>query len=126
MDIKKEDLKNIEENNVLNEKLNNIFEDSKIESKYEKCKIMLEYININFILNKLKTKLEDYNILKIIETYRKFDDNLFNQMKSINSLYNIVDERALEEEDIEYLLIKTNSIYGYMKEKYGEVIKENR
>ena len=117
-------LDNIKNNENLNKKLSIIIADKNIESKYEKCKIMLEYINVNFILNFLNEDLEDYNIMRIIEVYRKVDENLYNQMKGINSTYNIIDERTVEEDDIEYLLLKIDYIYGYIKEKYADILNK--
>ena len=117
-------LDNIKNNENLSKKLNLIIDDKNIESKYEKCQVMLEYININFIINFLNENLKDYNIIRIIEVYRKVDENLYNQMKGINSTYNIIDERTVEEDDIEYLLLKIDYIYGYIKEKYADILSK--
>ena len=54
--------------------------------------------------------------------YKEIDDNLYNQIMAINDLYNRIDEDEVEEYHIEYLLSKVDYIYGYIKEKYGEIM----
>ena len=116
--IDKEVLKNICSDSKLAEKVDLILTNGNIYKQYNMCQEMLEYINVSLICTKLKRELPDYNIINIMLEYKKFDENLYNQTMAINSTYNDIDEREVEEDDIEFLLLKIDYIYGYMKEKY--------
>lgn len=112
---------NIIQSKRLKEKLEKILESNNIENQYRMSQILLEYINATYLTQKLKRKMEDYSILRIMNEYAQIDENLFNQMTAINALYEEADEGKVIEEDIEYLLLKIDYIYGYLKNKYGEI-----
>lgn len=120
--IKIEDLKNMTKNQYLKSKLElllNIQND--IEKQYRMAQAILEYINIYYITVELKRKLEDYNIMKIMDHYAELDEDIFEQMVAINALYNKMDQEEYNEEDVEYLLLKIDYIYELLKNKYGEI-----
>ena len=120
--IKTEDLENMTKNQYLKPKLEvllNIQND--IEKQYRMAQAILEYINVNYITVVLKRKLEDYNIMKIMDNYAELDEEIFEQMVAINALYNQMDQEEYNKEDIEYLLLKIDYIYELLKNKYGEI-----
>ncbi len=121
MEIK--DFENIIQNSKLKEKLENILKTNDIQTKYKMCQVMLEYINAIYLIGTFEVEMEDYNILRIMNEYAKIDEKLFEQMTAINTIYEIADERGITKEDIEYLLCKIDEIYGYIKNKYGEMKK---
>lgn len=114
---------NIIQNPKLKEKLENILKTNDIQSKYKMCQVMLEYINAIYLIGTFEIKMEDYNILRIMNEYAKIDENLFEQMTVVNTIYEIADERGVKKEDVEYLLCKIDEIYGYIRNKYGEMKK---
>jgi len=59
--------------------------------------------------------------MKIIDNYATLDEEIFDQMVAINSLYNQIDQKEYDKEDIEYLLLKIDYIYELLKNKYGEI-----
>lgn len=111
---------NLIQNPKLKEKLETIVKTTNIENKYRMSQMLLEYINATYLTKKLEIKMEDYSILRIMNEYSKIDENLFEQMTAINAIYEEADEKGVIEEDIEYILLKTDYIYGYLKNKYGE------
>lgn len=120
--IKIEDLENMTKNQYLKSKLEvllNIQND--IEKQYRMAQAILEYINVHYITVVLKRKLEDYNIMKIMDNYAELDEDIFEQMVAINALYNQIDQEEYNEADIEYLLLKIDYIYELLKNKYGEI-----
>lgn len=120
--IKIEDLENMTKNQYLKSKLEVLLNtQNDIEKQYRMAQAILEYINVHYITVLLKRKLEDYNIMKIIDNYAELDENIFEQMVAINALYNQMDQEEFEEEDIEYLLLKIDYIYELLKNKYGEI-----
>lgn len=123
--MKIEEFKNLYSNDNLNEKVNKIIKEmnkDNLEKTFSRCQALLEFINVFFIEKYKNIKLEDYNITRIIRVYQKIDENLFEQMISINDTYNTVFENEIREEDVEYLLSKIDYIYGYIKEKYGDIV----
>lgn len=120
--IKIEDLENMTQNQYLKSKLEVLLStQNDIEKQYRMAQAILEYINVHYITVLLKRKLEDYNIMKIIDNYAELDENIFEQMVAINALYNQMDQEEFEEEDVEYLLLKIDYIYELLKNKYGEI-----
>ena len=122
--MKVEDFKNISLNNNLKDKLNKIIKTLNKEEEYkvyEKCQALLEYINICLLSNFFKVYLVDYNIMRIIKEYKNKDKELFEQMVSINAIYNIINTDATYD-DIYDLLLRIDYIYGYIENKYGKII----
>ncbi len=118
------DLKNFEnliQNKKLKEKLELILKSNDIEKKYTMARVLLEYINAIYLIGTFKIEMPDYNIIRIISEYAKIDEHIFNQMTAINALYERVDENGINEIDLEYLLLKIDEIYGYIKNKYGDI-----
>ena len=103
------DLKNFE----------NLIQNKKLKEKLELARVLLEYINAIYLIGTFKIEMPDYNIIRIISEYAKIDEHIFNQMTAINALYERVDENGINEIDLEYLLLKIDEIYGYIKNKYG-------
>lgn len=123
--MKIQDFRNLSLNENLREKLNKIIlemDEDDLEKTYIRCQALLEFINIFLLEKKLNIKMQDYNITRICNEYKKIDEELFNQMISINSKYNTVFENGIRVEDIEYLLSKIDYIYGVMVKKYGDII----
>ena len=119
-----EDFKNIALNNNLKDKLEKIIKTLTKDSNYKvytKCQALLEYINICLLSNFFKVYLSDYNIMRIIKEYKTKDKELFEQMVSINAIYNITNTDATYD-DIYELLLRTDYIYGYIEDKYGKII----
>lgn len=119
-----QDFKNIISNNNLKDKLEKILKTLNKDSNhkiYTKCQAFLEYINICLLSNFFNIFLSDYNIMNIIKEYKTKDTELFEQMVSINSLYNIIDNDTTYE-DIYELLLRIDYIYGYIEKKYGKII----
>jgi hypothetical protein len=85
------------------------------------ARVLLEYINAIYLIGTFKIEMPDYNIIRIISEYAKIDEHIFNQMTAINALYERVDENGINEIDLEYLLLKIDEIYGYIKNKYGDI-----
>lgn len=120
--IKLEDLENMAKNQYLKSKLETLLSiENDLEKQYRMAQAILEYINVYYITVVLKRKLEDYNIMKIMDHYAELDENIFEQMTAINALYNQMDQEEFEEDDIEYLLLKIDYIYELLKNKYGEI-----
>ena len=116
-----DDLKTLKQNSKLKERIEQIISVPDLEKKYRMSQIILEYINVAFLTRNMKIEMEDYNIIRISEKYREIDENLFNEMLIINSLYNTLDQDGVNEDDIEYLLFKIDKIYEMIKTKYGEL-----
>lgn len=115
-DIKLENLRN---NTNLSEKIDQILSEKSIENQYIMCQALIEYINVKFLTSTLGKTIPDYNILTIMIEYEKIDENLYEQMLSINDRYHWLDStHELDRQDIEYLLLKADYIYGYILEKY--------
>lgn len=120
--IKLEDLENMAKNQYLKSKLETLLSiENDLEKQYRMAQAILEYINVYYITVVSKRKLEDYNIMKIIDNYATLDEEIFDQMVAINALYNQIDQKEYDEEDIEYLLLKIDYIYELLKNKYGEI-----
>ena len=120
--IKLEDLGNMARNQYLKSKLETLLSiENDLEKQYRMAQALLEYINVYYITVVSKRKLEDYNIMKIIDNYATLDEEIFDQMVAINSLYNQIDQKEYDKEDIEYLLLKIDYIYELLKNKYGEI-----
>lgn len=120
--IKLEDLENMAKNQYLKSKLETLLSiENDLEKQYRMAQAILEYINVYYITVVSKRKLEDYNIMKIIDNYATLDEEIFDQMVAINSLYNQIDQKEYDKEDIEYLLLKIDYIYELLKNKYGEI-----
>ncbi len=120
--IKLEDLENMARNQYLKSKLETLLSiENDLEKQYRMAQALLEYINVYYITVVSKRKLEDYNIMKIIDNYATLDEEIFDQMVAINSLYNQIDQKEYDKEDIEYLLLKIDYIYELLKNKYGEI-----
>ncbi len=120
--IKLEDLENMARNQYLKSKLETLLSiENDLEKQYRMAQAILEYINVYYITVVSKRKLEDYNIMKIIDNYATLDEEIFDQMVAINSLYNQIDQKEYDKEDIEYLLLKIDYIYELLKNKYGEI-----
>lgn len=120
--MKTEDFENMIQNQYLKSKIEILLKtENDIEKQYRMAQAILEYINVYYITIVLKRKLEDYNIIKIMDHYAELDENIFEQMTAINALYNQMDQEEYNEEDIEYLLLKIDYIYECLKEKYGEI-----
>lgn len=120
--IKLEYLENMAKNQYLKSKLETLLNiQNDLEKQYRMAQAILEYINVYYITIVLKRKLEDYNIMKIIDNYATLDEEIFDQMVAINSLYNQIDQKEYDKEDIEYLLLKIDYIYELLKNKYGEI-----
>lgn len=120
--IKIEDLENMAKNQYLKSKLEVLLSiENDLEKQYRMAQAILEYINVYYITIVSKRKLEDYNIMKIIDNYATLDEEIFDQMVAINALYNQIDQKEYDEEDIEYLLLKIDYIYELLKNKYGEI-----
>lgn len=120
--IKLEDLENMARNQYLKSKLETLLSiENDLEKQYRMAQAILEYINVYYITVVSKRKLEDYNIMKIIDNYATLDEEIFDQMVAINSLYNQIDQKEYDKEDIEYLLLKIDYIYELLKNKYVEI-----
>lgn len=109
---------NIMKNNELNNKIQKIISEKNYEKAYIECQICLEKINIDLLVNKMKIEMTDYDIARIIQEYAKIDKELYEQMISVNGMYNMVDQLEKHEEDVEYILAKIDDIYGYILEQY--------
>lgn len=112
---------NLIQNKKLKEKLELILKSNDIEKKYTMARVLLEYINAIYLIGTFKIEMPDYNIIRIINEYAKIDEHIFDQMTAINALYERVDENGINEIDLEYLLLKIDEIYGYIKNKYGDI-----
>lgn len=112
---------NLIQNKKLKEKLELILKSNDTEKKYTMARVLLEYINAIYLIGTFKIEMPDYNIVRIMNEYAKIDEEIFNQMTAINALYENVDENGVTEVDIEYLLLKIDEIYGYIKNKYGDI-----
>lgn len=124
MDIRT--LSNIAKNKYLKEKvekiiieINNIQNCNNMEI-YIQCQILLEFINACLLAQKFGVRIQQYDLIKIIEQYQKIDKNLFEELLSINCELEI--NQDIEKQDIEYLLHRIDYIYGYIEEKYGFII----
>lgn len=119
MEIK--DFENLNQNEKLKNRINKILNLKDVEKQYRSVQVVLEYINANFLTQTRKINMKNYRIINIINEYEKIDQNLFNTMLEINDLYEEWDEIGVDEDDIEYLLGKTDYIYGIIKNKYGDI-----
>lgn len=119
MDLKY--FENLIQNRKLKEKLELILKSNDIEKKYTMARVLLEYINAMCLIGTFKIEMPDYNIMRIMNEYEKIDEHIFNQMTAINALYERVDKNGITEIDLEYLLLKIDEIYGYIKNKYGDI-----
>lgn len=128
MKIEITELENILKNEYLKtkiEKIINDLQDSNINNNdklYKSAQTLLEYINVKLLTQHLNINLPNYDIIKITEEYRKLDDNLFEEMVSVNGEYNIINPYEISDNDIIVLLFHLDAIYGYILEKYGNVI----
>lgn len=112
---------NLIQNKKLKEKLELVLKSNDTEKKYTMARVLLEYINAIYLIGTFKIEMPDYNIVRIMNEYAKIDEEIFNQMTAINALYENADENGVTEVDIEYLLLKIDEIYGYIKNKYGDI-----
>lgn len=119
--MKLENFENLSQNNKLKEKVEQLLNIKDYEKQYRMCQVILEYINVYFLTQKLKIEMKDFNIMRILKEYQKIDEELFNQMVKINALYEMFDEDGVKEDDIEELLYDTDYIYGIIKNKYGDI-----
>ena len=121
MDIN--ELECIKRNKYLNEKVNMILEKVNNIEKYNSndiyyaCQTLLNYINFSLIAKAFKIKLEGFDIIKVIEIYQQYDNELYEEMLGINGEYNSDDD--ITKSDIEYLLRKMDLIYAIIVEKFG-------
>ena len=112
-------LENIRKNASLSEKIDRILSEDNIENQYVMCQAIIEYINVKFLTSRLGKTLPDYNILTIMIEYEKIDEELYDQILSINDRYHWLDStHELDKQDIEYLLLKADYIYGYILKNY--------
>lgn len=112
-------LENIRKNANLSEKIDRILSEENIENQYVMCQAIIEYINVKFLISRLGKTLPDYNILTIMIEYEKIDEKLYDQILSINDRYHWLDStHELDKQDIEYLLLKADYIYGYILKNY--------
>lgn len=112
-------LENIRKNANLSEKIDRILSEENIENQYVMCQAIIEYINVKFLTSRLGKTLPDYNILTIMIEYEKIDEELYDQILSINDRYHWLDStHELDKQDIEYLLLKADYIYGYILKNY--------
>ena len=110
-------------NEKLKEKVEKILKENKNDEKtYVRCAALLEYINVRLLRDHLKVKLPDFDIVRIMKEYNKHDKKLFELMVGINGEYNTVDLNNLDEDYIINFLNDIDFIYGYILEKYGDVI----
>ena len=117
------EIEHLYKNEYLKEKLNKILSENKNDEKtYIRCAALLEYINVKFLRDHLKRNLPDFGIVRIMNEYKKIDKNLLNLMVGVNSDYDTVDLKNLKEDDIINLIYNIDFIYGYILEKYGNVI----
>jgi len=117
------EIKHLYKNNGLKEKVDRILKENKNDEKtYIRCAALLEYINVRLLRDHLKVELPDFNIVRIMSEYNKIDKKLFELMVGVNGDYNTVDFENLTEDDIINLLYDIDFIYGYILEKYGDVI----
>ena len=121
MDIN--ELECIKRNKYLNEKVNMILEKVNNIEKYNSndiyyaCQTLLNYINFSLIAKAFKIKLQGFDIIKVIEIYQQYDNELYEEMLGINGEYNSDDD--ITKSDIEYLLRKIDLIYAIIVEKFG-------
>lgn len=128
MKIEITDLENIMKNEYIKEKVEKIInnlnntDECDFDKLYTYVQTLLEYINVKLLTEHLHIELPDYDIIRIIEEYRKLDDKLFEEMVSVNAEYNIIDYTKISDHDIIVLLYHLDAVYGYILEKYGNVI----
>ena len=124
--MRKIDIKNLNyliKNDYLRPKVEQIIEMNNIQNldkMYNECQLLLEFITGCLLAKKFNMKIEKLDLIKIIEKCNDLDNNLAQEMMSINAEYNIINEPTIN--DIEFLLDSIESIYGYIIEKYGEII----
>lgn len=119
--MKLEDFENLSQNNKLKEKVEQLLNVKDYEKQYRMCQVILEYINVYFLTQKLKIEMKDFDIIRISKEYQKIDEELFNQIVKINALYNMFDENEVNEDDVEELLYDIDYIYGIIKNKHGDI-----
>lgn len=117
------ELKYLIKNKYLKEKVETILkEKNNNKNAYIGCMALLEYINVKLLKDYMKVDMPDYNIVRIMTEYSKVDQKLFDLMVDINGEYNTIDLENIEDEDIESLLYDIDFIYGYILEKYGDIV----
>lgn len=119
--MKLEDFENLNQNDKLKVKVEQLLKVKDFEKQYRMCQVILEYINVYFLTQKLKIEMEDFNIMRILKEYQKIDEELFNQMVKINALYDMFDEDGVNEDDVEELLYDIDYIYGIVRNKHGDI-----
>ena len=121
MDMK--NLNNINKSAYLTEKVGKIIKDLEsikdyeIQDLYKDCQVLLDFINAFLLAQKFNIKIENYDMVKIINEYVNIDQNLLEEMTTIVGENNTIENITVK--DVEFLINKIDHIYGYMQEKYG-------
>lgn len=122
MDIK--ELSYLMRNDYLRPKLEEIIikitDIQNLDKIYNECQVLLEFITGSLLAKRFNIKIEKLDLIEIIEKCNDIDNNLAQEMMSINAEYNVI--KKIKINDIEFLLNRIDLIYGYIIEKYGEII----
>ncbi len=109
-------------NNFLKEQLQKIYEviDNKDFLKALKLsQLLLNYILLSFLKEEFKIKLDNSEIIKLIEIFSSKDKELTKMLMRISDRYIIYSQRKVDKSDVEYLLESTEEVYKYIVENYG-------
>lgn len=115
---------NLIKSNFLKEKIEVLLKsEGSNEKKYLALVTLLEYINLKLLKEHLNVEMPDSNIVRIIAKYGKLDEKLYNLMLGINDQYNEVNLNDVKDDDVEDLLYDIDFMYGYILEKYGNILE---
>ncbi len=115
---------NLIKSNFLKEKIEVLLKsEGGNEKKYLALVTLLEYINLKLLKEHLNVEMPDSNIVRIIAKYGKLDEKLYNLMLGINDQYNEVNLNDVKDDDVEDLLYDIDFMYGYILEKYGNILE---
>lgn len=115
---------NLIKSNFLKEKIEVLLKsEGSNEKKYLALVTLLEYINLKLLKEHLNVEMPDSNIVRIIAKYGKLDEKLYNLMLGINDQYNEVNLNDVKDDDLEDLLYDIDFMYGYILEKYGNILE---
>lgn len=100
------------------EKILQKVEENEFKIAYKTSQLLINYINLDYIKKKYNIiKVDDSQMLNIMNIYLTKDKELFYSNKYINDLYVDISEREPEREDILELLIDADELCRKMEEK---------
>lgn len=127
MNLKLEELDNVQQNEYIKEKCKIILDEFNSENKnnskiYQRAQALLEFINVKILTKYFKINLPDFDIIRLSEEFRRFDQNIFEELVSVNYEYNTIDFNDIKDLDVITLMYHIDSIMKIVLEKYPKIL----